>query len=127
MDYENEVMASECVGRACGFQLKEQTLACTQNGGSCMHAKFLEAEISAFHDEALAEATRKITQILADIPKDPDGREISLILTNMGSLLAWVDHSGISLDEPVTENDDDAMIAAALKLKSWAVDAASSN
>lgn len=127
MEYENEVMASECVGRSCGFQSKEHTLACTQNGGSCMQANFLEAEISAFHDEALAEATRKINQILADIPEDPDGRQISLILTNMGSLIAWVDHSGISLDDPVTENDDDATIAAALKLKNWAADAASSN
>ena len=117
MENENVIVEGRCKGGACGFQLKGEVLGCTENGGSCMLVNILEAEESAFHDIHLASATQSINEILANIPEDPDGRKISFINTNMGTLLAWVDHSDIILEDAVTEDDDDATIAAALKLK----------
>ena len=117
MENENYNIEAQCKGAGCGYQSKGHALACTEDGGTCMSVNLLEAEESAFHDSYMADATRAINEILAKIPKDPDGRKISFINTNMGTLLAWVDHSGIILEDAVTEEDDDATIAAALKLK----------
>ena len=39
----------------------------------------------------------------------------------MGELLAWMDHTGAEVpDDAVTAEDDDATIAAALRLKGYA-------
>jgi hypothetical protein len=84
-------------------------------------AELLEAEASGFHDENLIAATQQIRAILAAIPPDPAGRKLSFIRTNMGELLAWMDHSGAEVPEgAVTAEDDDATIAQALRLTGYA-------
>jgi hypothetical protein len=106
-----------CKG-ACDFAISNDTAACSEGRGTCGVAELLEAELSGFHDENLIAATQQIREILAAIPPDPAGRKISFIRTNMGNLLAWMDHSGTTVpDGAVTAADDDATIAEALRLK----------
>ncbi len=128
MGNENYEIEPLCKGTACGFQVGGGSLACTENGDGCRPVDLVEAEPSAFYDNHMIEATRAINNILARIPADPDGRKISFIDTNMGTLLAWVDHSGLVLENAVTQDDDDATIAAALGLKNvTSADAAQAN
>ena len=117
MENENSELGPMCRGGDCGFQVADGRFGCSQDGTGCRPVDLLEAEPSAFYDNYMLEATRAINDILAKIPADPDGRVISFIDTNMGTLLAWVDHSGIILENAVTQDDDDATIAAALGLK----------
>ena len=119
MDNENNEFFSACGGRTggCSFQANDGALACVPGSGDCSPVSILEAEESSFHDCNLIEATRAIKEILAKIPQDPDGRNLSFIRTGMGTLLAWVDHGAEVVEGAVTGEDDDATIAAALKLK----------
>jgi len=88
-------------------------------------AELLLAAPSGFHDQNLIDATQQIREILAAIPPDPAGRKLSFIRTNMGNLLAWMDHSGAEVPEgAVTAEDDDATIAEALRLRGYAAGAA---
>ena len=113
-----------CKG-ACDYTVYSNSAACNTGTGTCAVAKLLEAELSGFHDENLIAATQQIKAILAAIPPDPAGRQLSFIRTNMGELLAWMDHSGAEVsEEGVTADDDDATIAAALRLTSYAAGAA---
>jgi len=105
----------------CDFSIFNESAACGTGTGTCAAAELLEAEPSGFHDENLIAATQQIRAILAAIPADPAGRKLSFIRTNMGELLAWMDHSGAEVpDDAVTAEDDDATIAQALKLKGYA-------
>ena len=117
MENEGYNIETVCKAGSCGYQAKGRRLDCIDGRGTCMAVSLLEAEESAFHDRALIGATQSIMAILADIPADPDGRTLSFIHTNMGTLLAWVNHNAEVADDAVTEDDDDATIAAALKLK----------
>ena len=116
----NESSITACRG-ACDYAVFEDSASCSTGSGSCSVAVLLEAEPSGFHDENLIAATQQIREILAAIPPDADGRKLSFIRTNMGSLLAWMDHSGATVpDGAVTAEDDDATIAAALRLRGYA-------
>ena len=87
------------------------------NGSSsCFHAKLAKAEHSEFHDKQLAEATEQITMIM-DSLKDPKGRKLSLLATEAGMMLAWVDH-GATGDgsEPVRASDDPEKVLKALRI-----------
>ena len=109
-----------CKG-TCDFAIFNDTAACSDGRGSCAPAELFEAEPSGFHDENLITATQQIRAILAAIPPDPAGRKLSFIRTNIGELLAWLDHSGAEVPEgAVTAEDDDATIAQALRLKGYA-------
>jgi hypothetical protein len=109
-----------CKG-TCDFAISNDSAACGTGTGTCAQAELLEAEASGFHDENLIAATQQIRAILAAIPPDPAGRKLSFIRTNMGELLAWMDHSGAEVpDDAVTAEDDDATIAQALRLKGYA-------
>jgi hypothetical protein len=109
-----------CKG-TCDFTISDDTAACSDGKGSCATAELLEAEPSGFHDQNLIDATQRIREILAAIPPDPAGRKLSFIRTNMGELLAWMDHSGAQVPEgAVTAEDDDATIAEALRLTGYA-------
>jgi len=111
---ENGITA--CKG-TCDYAISNDAAACSDGTGTCATAQLLEAELSGFHDENLIAATQQIRAILAAIPPDPAGRKLSFIRTNMGELLAWMDHSGADVpDDAVTAEDDDATIAAALRL-----------
>jgi len=111
-----------CVGSDCEWQAKTvrgggSLIDCVNGSGGCGQAHLLDADESDFHDQSLIEATRKIKRILAGIPKDSRGRKLSFCQTNMGTLLAWVQHGGKASGRRVTARDDDATVAKALKLK----------
>lgn len=108
-----------CSGANCDFAVDTLTGQglCLSGSGGCLAGDLLEAEPSGLHDETLIEATRKIKQILSEIPVDADGRKLSFLVTNMGLLLAWVNHGEEIPPNAVTAKDDDATVAKALKLK----------
>ena len=106
-----------CVGKSCDFVLKDEDATCESGSSTCSPAKLLQAEPSGFHDAKLIEATNQINQILESIPADSRGRTLSLLHTNDGSLLAWVDHNAEAPADGVRPDADDATIAAAMRLK----------
>ncbi len=109
-----------CAGKACQHVILDDEAACETGTSTCTMAKLLEAEPSGFHDKNLIEATRKIRQVLESIPPDPRGRKLSLLHTNFGSLLAWVDHNvTVPADRGVRPDADDATIAKALRVKGY--------
>jgi hypothetical protein len=119
-------------GGECGLEglcsfviMTDGTAACETGPPTCTAAKLLEAELSTFHDANLAEATRKITEILDGIPPDPHGRKLALMHTHFGSLLAWVEHRGmVPADQGIRPDANDATIAEALRLKGYAASGA---
>lgn len=116
-----------CVGRQCEFVIKNGEAACEPGTSTCTPAKLLQAEPSGLHDARLIEATNQINQILEAIPADSRGRALSLLHTNFGSLLAWVDHNAVAPADGVRSNADDATLAQALRLKDSAASGASSS
>ncbi|MEO6588189.1 MAG: hypothetical protein ABIP06_02575 [Pyrinomonadaceae bacterium] len=118
---ENNEGQSICGGRgggSCVWVRSLGPLSCVSGDAStCNEVNILEAEESDFHDCNLIDATAAIKEILAKIPADPNGRSLSFLHTNMGTLLAWVEHGGEPGEGAVTAEDDDATVAAALKLK----------
>jgi hypothetical protein len=110
-----------CIGKACQFVIVNDDASCENGSGGCTTAKLLEAEPSGFHDQNLIKASRKIQEILDSIPADPRGRKLALLSTNLGALLAWVDHTKtVPKGKGVRPTDDDAKIAKALRLKTRA-------
>ena len=107
----------DCSGGLCSFGIYGSRAAgCSSGNGSCREAFLLEAEVSGFHTAALQEATLQINEILQGLYNNDtdriEGSKLSFLITNMGCLIAWVEHGAI-----VTENDDDDTIAEALRLK----------
>ena len=108
---------TNCVGKKCQHVIHGEDATCETGTSTCNPAKLLQAEPSGFHDAALIDATNKINQILETIPADARGRTISLLHTEWGSLLAWVDHNAIAPADGVRPDADEATIAKALRLK----------
>ena len=107
-----------CIGKACQYVIVDDDASCENGSGGCTTAKLLDAELSGFHDQNLIKASRKIQEILDSIPADPRGRKLALLSTNLGALLAWVDHTKtVPRNKGVRPTDDDAKIAKALRLK----------
>jgi len=90
-----------------------------QNGvtNDCPNAPLLEAKLSDFHDQALADATQKINGILAANPADPEGRKASFLVAKRGLLLAWVRHGASYDPKDVIPKDDEAALFKSLGLK----------
>jgi hypothetical protein len=110
-----------CIGKACQYVIVDDEASCENGSGGCTTAKLLEAEPSGFHDQNLIKASRKIQEILDSIPADPRGRKLALLSTNLGAMLAWVDHTKtVPKNKGVRPTDDDAKIAKALRLKTRA-------
>jgi hypothetical protein len=109
-----------CTGKQCGFNINttRQEAGCSAGSGSCFEAKILSAAETKFHDQTLMSATADIQRILSEITPDPNGRKLSFINTNMGLLLAWVEHGRPVPPGAVTDRHTDTAIAAALKLRS---------
>lgn len=104
-------------------------MGCQTGTGDCAAALLLTAEISEFHDERLADATAKIRAILEALPQEnSQGWTLSFLQTNMGTLLAYVDHNAtFPANEPlITAESDDKEVIAALGLKTYAASRASS-
>lgn len=113
-----------CTHKGCDWHSANAEASCSETGNSCSYARFLDAEDSVWHDETLIQATQELNEILGRLPQEVDGRNLSFIHTRMGTLLAWVRHGAQSVPAgAVTANDDDATIAAALKLKGYAAGA----
>lgn len=111
----NGNIGTDCSGRTCGYGAFDGDLGCT-DGASCSEARMLKAQRSKFHDAALAEASRRIDEILGSIPADPSGRQLSFLHTKMGTMLAWVRHD---VDVPkgcATAESPDHELCAALGL-----------
>ena len=87
----NSEVGMDCSGRQCGYGEFSGDLGCT-DGSSCFHAGLLKASESKFHDAALAKATSQINEIIASVPKDASGRQLSFLHTPYGTMLAWVRH-----------------------------------
>jgi hypothetical protein len=103
---------------SCKWQMLPGKLSCVSSPrGSCNRANILEADESDFHDSDLIKASCEINEILANIPPDPNGRTLSFVHTNMGTLLAWVEHGGTLIEGAVSSDHDDDAVTAALKLK----------
>lgn len=120
MENKNNDDFGVCSGRDsnCEWVHNPGPLACeSSNVSTCNVVNILEAEESDFHDSNLIAATAAIKQILANIPPDENGRNLSFLHTNMGQLLAWVNHGAEPVEGGVRANDDDDTVAAALKLK----------
>lgn len=68
----------------------------------CHVSKLRSAKLSDFHDKVLAKATEQINAILADVEKSNKNRarELSLLDTGEGLLLAWVQCCGIGARDP---------------------------
>jgi hypothetical protein len=110
--------AADCLGPTCDWTLGKNGFQCIDGTGGCSTPHFCEADESSFHDKDLEDATKKLNRILAKIPAPPKGLKLSFCETNMGTLLAWVQHGGkAGSGKTVTRNDDDATVAKALKLK----------
>ena len=110
-----------CTGSTCVWVVVRGQGQCDDGASAtCVACSLLEADASDFHDQSLIEATRKIKRILAAIPEDSRGRQLSFLHTNMGTLLAWLSHDGKASRGGVTAEDDDATVAKALKLKTAA-------
>ena len=88
-----------CTGGMCSFGVYNEDLNCETGDGSCWTARMAEAEsTSKFHDKELYEATAKIHEILNGISKPADGRQLSFVHTDDGTILAWVRHNGAHKD-----------------------------
>lgn len=136
---ENSV---NCIGKACGWGSYNTRLGCQTGNGSCRSAKFLTAGWSEFHPKALQQATDEINQILkkaeADalaeisqyVQKEGAGlsenrHKLSFIITEMGIMLALVEHSEITVakgDKIVTAESDKDDVINALKLNAEGID-----
>jgi hypothetical protein len=117
---ENKDVINACSTKSAGCTFEVVSggvVICVPGTSTCSPVSFLEAEESGFHDCNLIEATAAINEILAKIPPDADGRTLSFLRTEMGTLLAWVEHGGQPVDGAVTANDDNEAIAKALNLK----------
>lgn len=120
MTYTSAV-ATSCSGKTCswGKSRSGSDMGCQAGSGDCALALILEARPSEFHDQTLIEATLKIKQILEGIAADARGRKLSFVHTNMGTLLAWVEHGGAIPPDAVTAEDADATVAEALGLNGY--------
>lgn len=104
-------------------------MGCQTGTGDCAAALLLEADVSEFHDQRLSDATSKIKAILEALPQEnSQGWTLSFLHTNMGTLLAYVDHNAtFSATEPlITAESDDKDVIAALGLRTYAASQASS-
>jgi hypothetical protein len=109
------VSTAGCGGSECDWASSKHVM-CVDGSGGCSIAYLHTAEESAFHDQKLIEATRKINRILGRIPEDPSGRKLSFCDTGEGVLLAWVKHGGARTRGAVTRRSSKAKIRRALKL-----------
>lgn len=101
-------------GKQCGYAVFSEEVGCT-DGGNYFWAQLLEAEVSTFHDGALAKATSEINAMLKSI-QESDKRRLSFLNTPFGTMLAWVNHDVAIPDDAVTGDSKKEDIANALRL-----------
>ena len=84
----------------------------------CHNLSFLRAEESAFHNQALIDATERINAIFRRLRRQaPDGTHLALINTSLGLLLIWaVEATGPPGERIVTYRSPEEEIREALGL-----------
>jgi hypothetical protein len=113
----NSDVPGGCSGFACGFGAFGDEVNCDTGSGSCWTAMMADAEDSAFYDKTLQTATQEIRAILEQIPPDPNGRKLSFVHTEDGTILAWVNHGKPFPAGTVTLESGKDNVRKALKLK----------
>jgi hypothetical protein len=113
----NSDVPGGCSGFACGFGAFGDEVNCDTGSGSCWTAMMADAEDSAFYDKTLRTATQEIRAILEQIPPDPNGRKLSFVHTEDGTILAWVNHGKPFPAGTVTLESGKDNVRKALKLK----------
>lgn len=114
----NDESISGCTGRKCEYMVFATSVDCENGESFCFNAKLSKAQESEFHDKQLVEATEQITKIL-DSLKDEKGRKLSLLATDAGMMLAWVEHGETVKgdgSEPVRATDDPEKVLKALRI-----------
>src|SRR5688500_10649980 len=94
-----DIPHANCSGGMCSFGEFSGELGFESDDGGCWTARMAEAErTTKFHDKTLYDATAEIQNILNGIAKPTDGRQLSFVHTDDGTILAWVRHSGVHKD-----------------------------
>ena len=106
-----------CSAKMCGYGAFDGGLGCQSDDGSCWTARMADAELTAFHDADLYAATTEIQKILNTIPQPTDGRKLSFVHTEEGTILAWVRHGAPFPPHAVKFKDGHAKVKQALKIK----------
>ena len=116
-----------CRGRRrCGWGIlaeeeSSDTILCIDGGGGYKRAQMLKAKNSVFHTPAIKAATDKIEAALNDViaTGEGNGRRLSFLFTDIGVVLAWVDHDATIPKgrDIITEDSSDAEVIKALGLK----------
>jgi hypothetical protein len=110
-------LTAKCSGGMCSFGEYNGDLDCDTGDGSCWTARMAEADnTTKFHDKELYEATAKIHDILKNIKTPTDGRQLSFVHTDDGTILAWVRHNGAHKDA-VKYKHGHEKVKKALKIK----------
>lgn len=109
-------LTAKCSGGMCSFGEYNGSLGCESGDGSCWTAKMAEAYTTAFHDQELYDATTEIQNVLNNITKPTDGRTLSFVHTDEGTILAWVRHDGVH-PSAVKYKHGNAAVKKALKVK----------
>lgn len=111
-------ISGTCGGSMCSFGAFRGSLGCESGDGSCWTAYMAEADSSTlFHDQELYNATAEIQKILNGVTKPTDGRKLSFVHTEEGTILAWVEHGIPFPANAVKYKHGHAKVKAALKIK----------
>ena len=108
---------TECLGFACGYGAFNGEIGCHVDDGSCWTAMMADAEVTAFHDQELYDAATEIQRVLDGVSKPADGRKLSFVHTEEGTLLAWVRHGVAFPPSAVKFKDGHSKVKKALKIK----------
>lgn len=111
-------ISGPCGGSMCSFGAFSSKLGCESGDGSCWTAFMAEADnTTLFHDQELYDATTEIQRILNGITKPTDGRTLSFVHTEEGTILAWVQHGVPFPGNAVKFKHGHTKVKAALKIK----------
>lgn len=91
-----------CLSGLCSFGF--DTGECRGGGGDCWAAHFREASVSPLHPGSVNDATKAIKSIFRLVEGEANGRKLSLVHTENGTILVWARHSERAEEEPPTSS-----------------------
>ncbi len=107
---------SSCTGKHCGYNISvsRQSIGCSSGDGSCLTASFARlVDGTTFYDADLDAASEKINEILGQIP---DRKNVRLLATHKGVVLARVQHTLATETTDVTRLSSETEIENALSI-----------
>lgn len=113
----NDLPMGQCSAKMCGYGAFDGGLGCQSDDGSCWTAMMCEAEITDFHDAELYDATARIQDILNEFSDRKDGKKLSFVHTEEGTMLAWVHHGVKFPPHAVSFKHGHKKVKDALKIK----------